>query len=61
VRELTRLSISEASDLLRRRFVSSVELTDATLRRIEATDPVVHAYVTVLSERARRSAYHAES
>ena len=43
MRELTQLSITEASDLLRRRSVSSVELTEATLRRIEATDPVVHA------------------
>ena len=60
MRELTRLSITEASDLLRRRSVSSVELTDATLRRIEETDPVVHAYVLVLSERARRSAYQAD-
>jgi aspartyl-tRNA(Asn)/glutamyl-tRNA(Gln) amidotransferase subunit A len=60
VPELTRLSITDASDLLRRRSVSSVELTDATLRRIEATDPVVHAYVMVLSERARRAAYHAD-
>ena len=60
MRELTRLSITEASDLLRRRSVSSVELTDATLRRIEETDPVVHAYVMVLAERARRSAYQAD-
>ncbi len=60
MRELTWLSISEASDLLRRRSVSSVELTDATLRRIEATDPVVHACVTVPFERARRSADHAD-
>jgi aspartyl-tRNA(Asn)/glutamyl-tRNA(Gln) amidotransferase subunit A len=60
VRELTQLSITKASDLLHRRSISSVELTDATLQRIEVTDPVVHAYVMVLSERARRSAYQAD-
>ena len=58
--ELTQLTISAASDLLRRRVISAVELTDATLQRIEATDAVVQAYVLVLVERARRSAYQAD-
>ena len=57
---LTELSISEAGDLLRRRVVSAVDLTEATLQRIEETEPVVHAYVLVLAERARRAAYQAD-
>jgi aspartyl-tRNA(Asn)/glutamyl-tRNA(Gln) amidotransferase subunit A len=56
VTALTGLSIAEASELLRRRAISAVELSAATLDRIEATDHVVHAYALVLSERARRSA-----
>ena len=58
--ELTQLPLAAASDLLRRRVISSVELTEATLERIEATDAVVQAYVLVLVERARRSAYQAD-
>ena len=58
--ELTYLPLSEASDLLRRRAVSSAELTQETLRRIEQSEPVVHAYALVLAERARRAAYHAD-
>jgi len=60
VAELTRLPLAAASDLLRRRVISAVELTEATLERIEATDAVVQAYVLVLAERARRSAYQAD-
>jgi aspartyl-tRNA(Asn)/glutamyl-tRNA(Gln) amidotransferase subunit A len=58
--ELTELTICEAGDLLRRRVVSAVDLTEATLQRIEETEPVVHAYALVLAERARRSAHHAD-
>jgi aspartyl-tRNA(Asn)/glutamyl-tRNA(Gln) amidotransferase subunit A len=58
--EQTHLPLSAASDLLRRRAVSSVELTEATLRRIEQTEPVVHAYALILAERARRAASHAD-
>jgi aspartyl-tRNA(Asn)/glutamyl-tRNA(Gln) amidotransferase subunit A len=54
------LSLTEASELLRRRTVSSLELTEATLARIEATEPMVQAYVLVLDERARRAAYQAD-
>ncbi len=57
---LTDLSITEASDLLRKRRVSSRELTEATLARIEQTEPVVHAYVQILADRARRVAANAD-
>jgi aspartyl-tRNA(Asn)/glutamyl-tRNA(Gln) amidotransferase subunit A len=60
VAELTQLTIGAASDLLRRRVISAVELTEATLQRIEATDAVLQAYVLVLAERAQRSAYQAD-
>lgn len=57
---LTNLSIAEAGDMLRKRRVSARELTEATLARIEETEPVVHAYVQVLAERALRQADHAD-
>jgi aspartyl-tRNA(Asn)/glutamyl-tRNA(Gln) amidotransferase subunit A len=60
VSDLTHLSLTEASQLLRRRAVSSFDLTEATLTRIEATEPVVQAYALVLADRARRAAHHAD-
>lgn len=57
---LTNLSLAEAGEMLRQRRVSARELTDATLERIEQTEPVVHAYVQVLTERARRTADHVD-
>ena len=58
--ELTTLSLLEASEELRKRRVSARELTEATLARIEQTEPVVHAFVQILPERARRQAAHAD-
>lgn len=58
--DLTSLSITEASQWLRERRTTSQELTEATLARIAQTEPVVHAYVQVLADRARRSAYTAD-
>jgi aspartyl-tRNA(Asn)/glutamyl-tRNA(Gln) amidotransferase subunit A len=57
---LIELSIADASDLLRQRRVSSRELTEATLARIAQTEPVVNAYVQVLTGRALRAADHAD-
>jgi aspartyl-tRNA(Asn)/glutamyl-tRNA(Gln) amidotransferase subunit A len=57
---LTDLSIAEASEELRKRRVSARELTEATLERIETTEPVVHAFVQVLVDRARRVADNAD-
>lgn len=54
--EFVDLSIKEAGSLLRRREVSAVELCEATLERIEATEPVVHAFEYVAAEGARRDA-----
>jgi aspartyl-tRNA(Asn)/glutamyl-tRNA(Gln) amidotransferase subunit A len=58
--ELTDLTIAEAGDLLRKRSVSSAELVDASLNRIEQTEPVVHAYARVLAESARADATQAD-
>ena len=51
-RDLTRLTLTEASELLRRRAVSAVELTQACLDRIEKYNPVLNAFITVTREQA---------
>lgn len=58
--ELTALTIRAASDLLDARDVTAEELLDATLARIEETEPLVHAYAFVLQESARRAARAAD-
>ena len=58
--ELTQLTIHEAATLLRSRKTSSGELTDASLQRIEVTEPLVHAYATVLADSAREEAAQAD-
>ena len=52
INELYRLTIHEAAALLRRREISSVELTQAVLDRIYAVDNAVKAYLAILPEAA---------
>jgi aspartyl-tRNA(Asn)/glutamyl-tRNA(Gln) amidotransferase subunit A len=54
--QLVELTIAEAAGMLDRREVSAVEIVDATLAQIEATEPLLHAYVWVSSEAARARA-----
>ncbi len=58
--ELFRLTIHEAAALLRRREVSSVELTQAVLERIYAVDNAVKAYLSLMPEAALESAAAAD-
>jgi len=58
--ELYYLSIKEAGELLRRREVSSRELTRAVLERIEAVEPRVRAFVTLTPEAALEQACRAD-
>jgi aspartyl-tRNA(Asn)/glutamyl-tRNA(Gln) amidotransferase subunit A len=50
------MGIAEWRERLQRGEVSARELTDRHLARIEAVDPVVHAYLEVTAERARADA-----
>ena len=59
--ELHWQSLADVGELLRAGEVSSVELTRLTLARIEATDPVVHAYVGVMADSALREASTADA
>jgi aspartyl-tRNA(Asn)/glutamyl-tRNA(Gln) amidotransferase subunit A len=55
------LSLRAASDLLHRRALSPVELTEAYLARIERWNPHLNAYLTVMAEDARVTARRAEA
>jgi aspartyl-tRNA(Asn)/glutamyl-tRNA(Gln) amidotransferase subunit A len=55
------LSISELSELIRTRKVSPVEITRATLERIDRLNPTLNAYITVTADLAMKSAQEAES
>jgi len=54
------LSIAQARELLDRRELSSVELTQAMLARIEASEPRLHAYLTVTADQALAQAAAAD-
>jgi aspartyl-tRNA(Asn)/glutamyl-tRNA(Gln) amidotransferase subunit A len=58
--ELTDLTIHEMHDLLRSGKVTSAELTEVFLGRIEATDRKVNAFLTVAAEEARAAAEAAD-
>ena len=55
------LGIAEAAELIRKKELSPVELTNAILARIDAVEPKVHAFATVLADQARQDAKAAEA
>lgn len=59
--ELHRLSLAEASELIRTRQLSSVEYVQALAQRIEALDPQVDAFVTPTLDRALDEARSADA
>jgi len=50
--DLTLLTLAEASDRVRKKTISPVELVQASLRRIERLNPLLNAYITVTAEAA---------
>jgi aspartyl-tRNA(Asn)/glutamyl-tRNA(Gln) amidotransferase subunit A len=60
-RDLTTLTLKQASELVRRKEVSPVELTEACLARIERHDRAINAFITVTREQARASAREMEA
>ena len=58
--ELCYLSIREASQLLRRRKISTVELLNAVLERIDRLNPELNAFITIAAERALADAQRAQ-
>jgi aspartyl-tRNA(Asn)/glutamyl-tRNA(Gln) amidotransferase subunit A len=59
-RDLATLTLKQASDLLRRRDVSPVELTEACLARIDRHEPAINAFITVTREQALATARELE-
>ena len=59
--DLASLTLKQASDLLRTKAVSPLELTQACLQRIEKYNPAFNAFITVTKEEALRSAREAEA
>ena len=58
--DLRELTLAEAASLVRRKKVSPVELAEGYLRRVEALNPSLNAYITVAADEAMRSAQQAE-
>lgn len=59
--ELAFLPVTELAELVRRRKVTSMQLTEMYLGRIKRYDPVLKAVITVTEERARRQAAAADA
>lgn len=55
------ISIAEASDLLRRKQISPVDLTTFCLARIEQLNPTLNAFITVMHDSALAQAREAEA
>ncbi len=58
--DLHYLNLAEASRRIRQRKLSPVEYTEAIIKRIDAVEPKVHAFITVTREQALRAAEAAE-
>jgi aspartyl-tRNA(Asn)/glutamyl-tRNA(Gln) amidotransferase subunit A len=54
--DLATLTVTRAAELIRRRDISAVELTEACLRRIDAYNSTLNAFVTVAREHALQTA-----
>jgi aspartyl-tRNA(Asn)/glutamyl-tRNA(Gln) amidotransferase subunit A len=59
--ELCGLTVQQARALLERGEISAMELTRAVLNRIEAVEPRVRAYLTVVADRAMEQARAADA
>ena len=61
MRDLIQLDLSEASELIQKRTVSPVELTQACLAQIERLNPQLNAFITVTADSAMDAARKAEA
>lgn len=57
---LTDLTLTQSIQALRRGKISSLELTQACLERIERLDPVLHAFLTLVPQKALQQAREAD-
>src|SRR5262249_25412607 len=54
--DLATFTLKQASDLVRRREASPVQLTDACLKRIDKYNPSLNAFITITREQALATA-----
>ena len=59
--DLASLTVKKASDLLRRRGVSPLDLTQACLERIDRLNPAINAFITITREQALATARQMEA
>jgi aspartyl-tRNA(Asn)/glutamyl-tRNA(Gln) amidotransferase subunit A len=59
--DLASLTLKQASDLVRRRSVSPVDLTQACLKRIDQLNPAINAFITITREQALAMALQMEA
>ena len=55
------LTLKQASDLLRRRDASPVDLTQACLKQIDQHNPALNAFITITREQALATAREMEA
>ena len=60
-RDLAGLTLRQASEMVRNKTVSPVELTQACLQRIEKYNPALNAFITVTSDQALETAHAMEA
>lgn len=58
---MTDIGIAEASELLRRKQISALELTTSCLNRIEELNPTLNAFITVMHDSALAQARQADA
>ena len=58
--EICYASAGELSPLIKNKDISPVEIIDAHLARIEATEPVLNSFITLLADESRAAARQAE-
>ena len=58
--DLPHLTLQQASDLLHKKEISSVELTESCLKRIEEVEPRIKSFVTITSDFALKQAQAAD-
>ena len=59
--DLATLTLKQASDLIRRREASPVDLTQACLNRIDKYNPSINAFITVTRDQALATAREMEA
>src|SRR5438093_7362801 len=59
--DLATLTLKQASELIRRREASPVDLTQACLKRIDQYNPALNAFITIAREQALATAREMEA